>query len=186
VDNADRWEAVEGIGIVGLEARPLIKGILEVLYNAVKDRDVRVRMQAGKWLWRRVRDGKVIVPLVRDGVTDRDVIAKLTAIETLGELGAESRVVPLLAQALEDRDVVVRLVAEEALARGGPEAVPQLVEALQAKSARARQGVARALGLIGPGAKAARPALEKLKGDADAGVRAAAEDALAAILAAKR
>lgn len=178
VDNVDRWEAIEAVGTIALESRPPIKGITEVLVNALKDRDVRVRLQAAKWLWRRTRQAKTVIPLLRESVTERDLLGRLTAIETLGEFSAEDRVVPLLTQALEDKDVGVRLAATEGLARGGADAVPQLIEALTAKPARVRLGVARALGLMGPTAQKAKPALEALSKDSDPGVRAAGAEAL--------
>jgi HEAT repeat protein len=181
VDNRDRWEAVEAIGIIAAEARPAIKGLTEVMVVALKDRDARVRLQAARSLWRRTRDAKVVVPLLRDGVGDRDVVARLITVETLGEMPREDRVAPLLVQALEDRDVSVRLLAQEGLARGGEALVPQLVEALGAKTARARLGAVRALGLIGPPARKALAALEALKKDGDAAVRAAAVEAAASI-----
>ena len=56
VDNKDRWEAVEGIGTISVEARPAIRGLTEIVVGALKDRDARVRMQAAKWLWRRTRE----------------------------------------------------------------------------------------------------------------------------------
>jgi hypothetical protein len=126
-----------------------------------------------------------VVPLLRDGVTDRDVSVRIVSVETLGELGAEARVVPLLTTALEDRDVSVRLAAEEALARGGADSVPQLLEALKNTSAKVRIGVVRALGLMGPAARGATKALEGLKGDEDAAVSKAAELALREIRAMK-
>jgi HEAT repeat protein len=121
---------------------------------------------------------KTIVPLLRDVAGDRDLLTRLIAVQTLGEMGAEDRVVPMLTQALEDRDVSVRLLAIEGLARGGDAAIAPLVEALSAKSARVRLGVARALGMMGPAAKKAEPALGKLTKDPDPAVRAAAEEAL--------
>lgn len=179
VDNKDRWEAVEGIGTIGVEARPPIKGIFEVLASALEDRDPRVRYTAAKWLWRRTRDSKPVVPLVRDGAADRDTFARQIAVETLGEMSTGDRVVPLLAQALDDREVGIRLAATEGLARGGADVVPLLVEALKSKNARVRLGVARALVLMGPGVKPAREALQPLAKDSDSAVRAVAEGALA-------
>jgi HEAT repeat protein len=181
LDTADRWEAVEAIGTIGAEARPAIRGIFEVLASALKDRDVRVRAQAARQLWRRERQAKVIVPLLRDVVTDRDLLARTMAVETLGELGAEERAFGPLTQALEDRDLGVRLLAEEALARGGADAVPRLVEALGAKSPRVRLGAVRALGLIGPAARPALGRLGKLASEGDAALQAAARDAVRAI-----
>ncbi|MFO0843868.1 MAG: HEAT repeat domain-containing protein [Gemmataceae bacterium] len=181
VDTADRWEAIEAVGIIGAEARPPIRGLFEVLANALKDRDPRVRVQAARHLWRRERQAKVIVPLLRDAVADRDPLVRAVAVETLGELGADESALPLLALALEDRDAGVRLLAEEGLARGGVGSVPSLLESLGAKSRRVRLGAVRALGLIGPAAKGARGGLEKLTAGPDAALQLAAREALRAI-----
>jgi HEAT repeat protein len=178
VDNRDRWESIEAMGIISIEAQPSIRGLTEIVVTALKDRDALVRTHAAKWLFRREKQPRVVVPLLRDGVTDRDVSVRVASVEVLGELGAEARVVPLLATALEDRDVLVRLVAEEALAQGGAEAVPQLIDALKNKNSRVRLGVARALGLMGPVAKGAKAALEGLEGDGNAAVSKAARAAL--------
>src|SRR5262249_10980742 len=174
VDNKDRWEAVEAIGIISVEARPLIKGLLEILFNAAKDRDIRVRLHAAKWLWRRTKQGNRVVPLLRDGVSDRDAFARITAVETLGELDAEARAVPLVLPGLTDRDVSVRLAAIEGLARGGA-GLPQLEEALKSNQPRVRLGVVQALALMG---KPAAPLLQKLIADSDRAVAAAAEQGL--------
>ncbi len=174
VDNTNRWEAIEAMGIIFVEAQPSIRGLTELVVNALKDRDTLVRTHAAKWMFRRERQPRVVVPLLRDGVTDRDVQVRLASVEVLGEMGAEARVAPLLLTALEDRDLSVRLAAEEALAQGGAEAVPQLIESLKSKRAKVRLGVIRALGLMGPAAKEATSVLEKLQGDGDAAVRKAA------------
>jgi HEAT repeat protein len=163
------------VGIISVEARPPIKGLLEFVVKALKDRDVPVRIHAAKWLFRRERQAKVVVPLLRDGVADRDVFVRLSAVEALGEMQADARVVPLLTTALEDRDITVRLAAEEALARGGADAVPALLEALKSKNSKVRVGVVYALGLIGPAAKGAVSALNGLKEDKDGAVRKAVE-----------
>ena len=182
VDNKDRWEAIDAIGQISVEARPAIRGITEVLVNAVKDRDPRVRVHAAKWLYRREKQALRAVPLVREAVTDRDVFVRLGAVEALGEMGADKRVVDLLLTALGDRDVSVRLAAQEGLGRGGADVVPQLVEALKNSGPRVRAGAARALGLIGPAARAgAARALTGLQKDTDEEVRAAAADALRSI-----
>jgi HEAT repeat protein len=178
VDNKDRWEAIDAVGTISVQANPPIRGLMTVVVSALKDRDARVRMQAAKWLFRREKQARVVVPLLRDGVNDRDVSVRIAAVEALGELGAEARVVPLLTKALEDRDVSVRLTAEEALARGGADSVLQLIEALKGSSPKVRLGVVRALGLMGPGAKEATKVLEGLRDDADKAVSKAAESAL--------
>jgi HEAT repeat protein len=181
VDNKDRWEAIEAVGVLSAEARPPIKGLLEVLVNGLKDRDARVRAHAAKWIFRRTRQGKEVAPFLRDVVADRDAFVRQSAVEALGELGAEARVVPVLTVALLDKDPGVRLAAEEGLARGGAEAVPQVLDALKGRNEKVKPGLIRALGLMGPAAKSAVPTLEGLKRDKNANVRKAAEEALEAI-----
>ena len=178
VDSTDRAEAIEAIGIIGSEARPPIRGIYEILANGLKDREPRVRYQSAKQLWRRERQAKVIVPLLRDGLGERDLAARLLVVELLGELGAEERVVALLLQALEDRDIGVRLQAEESLARLGGDVVPRLLQSLNSDNPRVRLGVIHALELIGPPAKKAAPALERLTGSKEPKEQQAAQHAL--------
>jgi HEAT repeat protein len=161
LDAPDRWEAVEGIGTISVEARPAIRGLTEIVVGALKDRAPRVRMQAAKWLWRRTRQAKVIVPLIQDGLADRDLAARLTAVETLGEMGTEDRVVGLLTSALEDRTPSIRLAAVEGLARSVP--VKQLVALLADKTPRVRLAAIHALALVGPDAKSALPTLLELR-----------------------
>jgi HEAT repeat protein len=181
VDNRDRWEAIEAVGTISVQANPPIRGLMTPVVSALKDRDARVRTQAAKWLFRREKQASVVVPLLRDAVTDRDISVRIASVEALGELGAEARVVPLLTTALEDRDLSVRLTAEESLARGGAESVPQLIEALRSPSTKVRLGVVRALALMGPAANVATKALESIKGGTDAALSKAAAAALSEI-----
>jgi HEAT repeat protein len=177
LDVKDRWEAIDAFGQISVEVRPAIRGMTEVLVNGLKDRDPRVRIYSARWLFRRTRQARLVTPLLRDGVSDRDSLVRLATVESLGELGAEGKIVELMSTALQDRDVSVRLAAEEGLARGGAEMVPQLIGALKDKSPRVRAGVARALGMIGPPAKSALEVLLPLSKDPDAGVREAAREA---------
>jgi HEAT repeat protein len=182
IDNKDRWEAVESAGIILVQTRTQIRGLLPLIVKALKDRDVSVRIHAAKWLFRREHQAKVVVPLLRDGVSDRNAFGRLNSVEILGEMGAAARVVPLLTTALEDRDVAVRLAAEEALARAGRESISALLEALKSKKTKVVVGVVRALGLIGPEAKEALPALKGLK-EKDRAARQAIEESIRAITA---
>lgn len=175
VDNPGRDEAIEAVGVLAVEARPAIRGITEVLVNALKDRDLRVRLEAARWLHRRTRQGTMVLPLLRDGLADRDTAARLIVVETLGELDSEARPLPLLAAALADRDATVRQAAVEGLARLAARQPEALTALLTGKEPRLRLAAAQALAL------AARPAGEtllSLVGDADAAVRAAAEEGL--------
>src|SRR5262249_53810667 len=72
VDSAGRWEAFEAVGVVAVTARPPIKGLTEVVFDGLKDREARVRVTAAKWMWRRFKEAPKVVPLLTPGVTDRD------------------------------------------------------------------------------------------------------------------
>lgn len=146
VDNLDRWQAVEAIGIIASEARPAIKGLTELLVNALKDRDARVRVMAARWLWRRVKQSKPVVPLLRDVLADRDSLARLMAAETLGELDTEANTGPTLLNLLEDRDGAVRLAAVEGLVRLNDR--PALLKALEG-SKRTREAARLAFSRLG-------------------------------------
>ena len=77
-----------------------------------------------------------------------------------------------------------------ALAIGAPgkaavQAVPQLVTVLERSKGRVAEDVITALGMIGPAAKKALPALQRLASHKEAGVRARARAALRSITSAK-
>ena len=76
------------IGIIAVEARPLIKGLLEVLLNAAKDRDAMVRVQGAIGLYRRSRKAREAALLIRDLVGERDSLVRLKVVEALGEVAA--------------------------------------------------------------------------------------------------
>jgi HEAT repeat protein len=149
----------------------------DVLYQALKDRDPQVRVQAAKGLWRRVKLERVVVPIVQPLLGERDPLVRRTAVEVLSELKGEgNRVVPLLCAALDDRVADVRLTALEALVRLGKDDEPLLLREAKNKSPRVRAGVATALGRR-PGAEALK-ALTLLERDEDRLVRTAAVTAL--------
>jgi HEAT repeat protein len=170
VDIPERWEAVEAIGIIAVEARPAIKGLTEVLVNGLKDRDARVRATAAKWLWRRVAQSKPVVPLMRDILAGRDSLAKIIAIETLGELDEEARPGPLLLAALEDRDATLRLAAIEGLARQQDTAT--LLRGLDG-TPRTAEAARLAFALLGKGKEAADYLAARAAGDEPAQKRLA-------------
>ncbi|MFM7150701.1 MAG: HEAT repeat domain-containing protein, partial [Gemmataceae bacterium] len=179
LDAPERWQAIDAVGWIARTAQPPIRGLTEILVNGLKDREVRVRVQAARALWRRTRQARTIVPLLRDALSDRDAVARRWVVETLGEMSAEDRVVPLLAMALEDREMSVRLAAEEAMIRLGSAAVPSLLEALASRNPRVRLGVLQALSRLDLSPDAAKTRLTPLRDDADPAVRALAEEILA-------
>jgi HEAT repeat protein len=86
-----------------------------------------------------------------------------------------------LIRRLKARDFLVRLHAGLALCGLGPEAreaVPAVIELLQADGVSDRKMAAWTLGYIGRGVGEAGPALRKALQDADPGVRARAAEAL--------
>jgi HEAT repeat protein len=178
VDLPDRWEVMEALVQIAVEARPPIRGMTEVLLNGVKDRDARVRVVAVRGLWKREGQPKNIVPLLRDSVSDRDAFVRQMALETLAEMPPDAAIVGLLSQSFEDRDPSVRQVGFAGLVRGGEAGVEFLIPGLESEHPRIRAGTARVLGAIGPAAKAALPALRKRVKDPDDSVRSAVQRAL--------
>src|SRR5262249_47945673 len=146
VDSADRWEAIEAVGYIATTAVPPIKGLTEVLVNGLKDRDVRVRATAAKWLWRRSKMGKAVLPPWRAVAPPRDASPRQVVTETLGEITGEPGVLPLLAVGLEDRDLMVRVAAERGLANVGT--VEMVVKMLTAKRKRTPAAAVRILALM--------------------------------------
>ncbi len=71
VDNKDRWEAVEAVGAISVQADPPIRGLMTLVVSALKDRDARVRTQAAKWLFRRERQARGGGPIVLQGRRQR-------------------------------------------------------------------------------------------------------------------
>jgi HEAT repeat protein len=154
LDYPDRWEAIEGIVEIAEGARPPIRGLTEVLLQAAKDRDARVRIFAVRGLWRREQRAATVLPLLTELLADSDVFVRQTAVQTLGELPPSTNVIAPLLRALEDRDVGVRVAALFTLVHGGTGAVPHLVKALSSKVEKIRVGAADALRRIRPDSKA--------------------------------
>jgi HEAT repeat protein len=86
------------------------------------------------------------------------------AVVALGRIGERAKAAaPALAEALKSEDAVLRVDVAEALwqANENPAAVVALVAALKDKNTNAFANAIEALSRIGPGAKAAAPALRK-------------------------
>lgn len=181
LDDPD-WEvrvnAVEGLGALGPaanEAFPKLAGLSQ------NDPQYGVRFSAVEALSRIEPDvAKVMVHLVRL-LDDEDPDIREWALKTLVRRKPDPKAfVPVLIRALEDRSADVRAAAVEALASLGPEAKPAALalvgllddDALYTRLAPdvggltmhgwqfpVRELVPEALGKIGPGARAALPAL---------------------------
>jgi HEAT repeat protein len=156
----------------------------------------------------RIASGDVLVAITAALVANQDACLRKAAAEALAWCGKnETDVVPaLLAASLGDTNEEVRRTAqagldrmrlsperavqlcarqlgdsshaEAALRKGGPLAVPALVEALGAEQAATRVRAARTLGCLGGVAADATPALTAALRDAEPDVRLAAAKAL--------
>lgn len=143
-----------------------------------------LRVQAAGELLRLQPENKEALPILIDGLQDKDVSTRQQAGQVLAMQALAARAaVPALRRALRDPSVIVRIQAADALYKiaGDVETtVPVLLKALKSSSAGAfaRRQAAMKLGNMGPTAKAALPVLRALLEDADKFVR---DNILAAI-----
>lgn len=116
---------------------------------------------------------------------DKNPLVRAAVAEGLGEMPRSEESVAALAGALKDRDREVRYRAVRSLVRMGMAAKPAVADLTLVLTGDnnylIRTAAAEALGQIGPDAAAATPALVAALGDWNAGVRRAAETAIAKI-----
>ncbi|MGP0064127.1 MAG: HEAT repeat domain-containing protein [Isosphaeraceae bacterium] len=104
--------------------------------------------------------GEPAVPALIDFLGDNEPGVSRLAARALAAIGPGARAaIPALIEAQRRLDHEERQRVAEALARMGPATVQPLVLALRDRDPKVRGGAARALELLGPGAKAAVPAL---------------------------
>ncbi len=105
------------------------------------------------------------VPALAEGLKDKEIVnVRLWAAWGLRRNGADAKAaIPQLVQALKDECGLVQIEAAKTLWEISEHkaTVPALIELLKHKDPNIREGAAKALGSIGPKAKAAVPALEK-------------------------
>jgi HEAT repeat protein len=136
---------------------PRARAAVPVLLEKLKDPDSLVRVHAALALWRidRRREG---LPVALAGLHDRYYRTRITAAEALWALKADPQALSALRVALAEAD-----------RHDHP------------NPSNARYMAARALGRIGPPARAAAPALRHLLDDEDEYLRATASAALKAV-----
>ncbi len=158
--NGPRVAALRALTLAGPRAKPA-RAELEVMATGP---------QLGLAFWAKVAlaavDGDVskASPLVRAGLSDRNLSVRSAASEALLVVGPAAGDLPSLLKLLSDRDSSTRTAAATATGRLGAvakDAVPQLTRLLDDNEAEVRLAAAEALGRIGP---AALPAVAKLKG----------------------
>ena len=114
------------------------------------------------------------------GLIDKDPHVRMASARGIAELRPGPAImIPALEKVLDQTDDASVDLALDALASLGPEAVPQLVKALEHPSARAH--VAYILGRIGPEAKPALGALVDMLDDEDPNVRRETRFAIASM-----
>jgi len=150
---------------------------LEIIKEALKDKDTKVRMNAASALGE-IGD-KSAIPLLKEALKDKDTVVRMSAASALEMIGDKSAI-PLLKEALKDKSESVKIYAAMALYRiGDKSAIPLLKESLKDKDMKARMYAAMALGKIGD--KSAIPLLKEALKDKDTVVRMYAARALGEI-----
>lgn len=161
-DAAVRKAAAQCLGRAGRAAKTAVPALIE----AMQDPDVEVRRAAIESLGDIGPDaGAAVAPLVK---AMKDPQTRCAAAEALGPLGAKARpAAAALAEALKDPNERFRWAAAQSMVQiGGPEVkavVPFLVQAIEKASGRDFYDLTLYLGILGPEAKEALPALERLR-----------------------
>ncbi len=172
---------------------PADKKAVPALTRALKDEIAWVRTRAAGALGRMGPEARQAVPQLIQATQDKDIEVAQRAVWALGRVGsAADDTVSALIRALGDTDrLELRRWAVNALVRIGPPALPQLVETLKTPLSYNRYRapaalktippICQALAKMGPAASEATPALIRLLGHSNWGVRYGAAEAIAAI-----
>jgi HEAT repeat protein len=142
-----------------------------MLLDSLKDKHMGVRLSAIR-CFGTLRDAQCVPSLIAilDGETNEEI--RFEAIDALANCRKGSvRAIPCLSRCIKEGGEIAR-IATRALAYIGPQSVPTLIKALQdPKLGTLRQEVAVSLGIIGPDARQAVPALIDAMKDEDTGLR---------------
>ena len=142
---------------------------------AADDPDPKVRAACLAAIVQVAEPGACLAPLA-NGRGASEPAVRLVAAATLQSFGSAAEpAAKQLAAALGDADPRVREKAATALIAIGAPAALSIVPQLEARNLEAKKLALAALAKIGPPAKAALPAIEKCKSDADPDVKKLAE-----------
>ena len=113
---------------------------------------------------------------------DTNPITRLAAIHAVGKMGPDARAaIPVLVETIRqtrNHDRRILVACNNALLEMGQEIVPYIIPLLKDDDWEMRRGAAGTLGMLGPEAKDAVPALTKALNDPNPAVRMKAEEAL--------
>ncbi len=169
-----RWRAARALGLIG-NAKAA-----DGLRKHAADENAMVRAQSVYALGRMRVEDEASLKAVVARLTDPEAIVRRASVSALLALKADrSKLMPLVVKALEDGDPAVVMPALHSLAEAGADVVPALAEALDHKEAR--YWACLILAELGPKAKEAVPALQKVVADERPEVRLQALVALGEI-----
>jgi len=166
---SDPDELVRVSAVVALpRVAPDRASVLPLLKKALDDKAWRVRRQAAIELIHLDAEVPAAIPVLREGVKDAIPTYRLGAIAALGRaVSPEERkaMAVIAAEYLRVSDADVQHEAIRALSSLGADAVPYLVGLIKTEGEGygVRMSAIRALGRIGPDAKAALPLLRELQ-----------------------
>lgn len=174
--------AAQQLAQIGQAALPAVIELLKDRNAPVRARAVRCLALVG------AKSSKELLPALLEALKDADPSVRDQAAEALGAVEPKAKeAAPALISALKDSNVRVRLTACRSLiALNGAEAyvtIPVLLAAFKDKDPWTRQHSAVSLGLLGPAANEAVPALTAALQDPVDAVRRAVTDALKQIQA---
>jgi HEAT repeat protein len=181
-DGLTRAHAAFALGRLGAEVADKTVPALGAMLSDT-DAPHEVRKASAEALGRLGRDAKNAVPALAAALKDRQLDVRRAAVVALDLMGPDAKPgFAALKEAARDEDKSVRAQVVHALGNFGKEmpaeVVPILVDRLQDTVLDVRVASALALGVIGPEAKAAVPALMSAARDGLAPLREAAGEAL--------
>ncbi|MCZ6840669.1 MAG: HEAT repeat domain-containing protein, partial [Alphaproteobacteria bacterium] len=159
------------------------KSVGPPLARALADPIVAVQLEALKWIERVGGGAEAAVPALIEKLTNKNLDMRLAAAKALGQIGWNTQdsgsalpALPILASRLASKYAIEREVAAYNMRLIGslPSATPKLAVLLSDPERRVRRAALKALGRIGPEARAALPAILATTRDQSAYVRQAA------------
>lgn len=158
--------AAEGLSRIG----PLAKDAEPALIAVLADGDQEyVHSAAAEALGQIGPDAKEAVPVLLRRLKAPTAYVRVNAAKALWHIAKHPAALKVVLAGMNDRSGMTRVYAAETawLIQQHTDAIPLLIEAAQDEKNNVRYAAARALGRLGPSAKAALPALRNLLDDSD-------------------